>query len=186
MAALPRLLPAALLLLAASGCASAPPAHDERPVALGELTRERIEETVPDWVAAQADAEVDAAAAAALAGVAPGAEVIVFLGTWCGDSKRELSRLWRALDLAALDAPPFTLRYVGVDRAKKRPRELLGGQGVRYVPTFVVRRAGAEVGRIVESAPAGIESDLLALLRGERSGVLSRRDDVGAARSGDP
>jgi hypothetical protein len=46
------------------------------------------------------------------------------------------------------------------------------------VPTFIVRRGGHEVGRVVEEAPHGIETDLLALLTGEAGGVLSGRPDL--------
>ena len=37
---------------------------------------------------------------------------------------------------------------------------------------------GVEVGRIVESAPHGVEVDLLALLNGTATGVLSLRTDL--------
>ncbi|HMB51942.1 MAG TPA: thioredoxin family protein [Thermoanaerobaculia bacterium] len=132
--------------------------------------------------------EVDAEAAAALAEVEPGAEVVVFFGTWCSDSRRELSRLWRAFDEAGLvdDAMlPFDVEYVAVDREKVEPAERTAGMGIRYVPTFIVYRDGAEVGRMVEVSPNGIEHDLLALLTGEASGVVSARDDLGASSDDD-
>jgi hypothetical protein len=104
--------------------------------------------------------------------------VTVFLGTWCSDSRREVARLWRALDQVG-GLVPFEVEYVAVDRAKSAPADLVAGQDLRYVPTFVVEREGEEVGRVVESAPGGIESDLLALLTGEASGTVSGRDDLG-------
>jgi hypothetical protein len=51
------------------------------------------------------------------------------------------------------------------------------------VPTFIVVRGGREVGRIVESSPNGVESDLLALLTGKAQGVISTRKDLGAGGS---
>jgi hypothetical protein len=36
------------------------------------------------------------------------------------------------------------------------------------------------VGRVVETAPHGIENDLLALLTGAVGGVVSAREDLGA------
>ena len=74
---------------------------------------------------------------------------------------------------------PFTVDYVAVDRAEKRPPELEREVGLRYVPTFIVRRGGGEVGRIVEVSPHGVEHDLLALLAGEAHGIVSGRDDLG-------
>jgi thiol-disulfide isomerase/thioredoxin len=155
--------------------AAAPPAGADG-VLVGPVTREKVE-AVPDWMQAEVDARPDPAAAAALAAVEPGAEVTVYFGSWCSDSRRELPRFWKALD-AAGGSVPFEIRYVAVDRQKQEPAAALAKDGVRYVPTFIVRRDGREVGRVVETSPKGIESDLLALLTGQAHGVLSTRDDL--------
>lgn len=186
-----------LLLTALPACGGAPeaapaPAAGEESAAeeilVGTVTRAELEAHRPDWVAAQVEAEPDAEAAQALLAVEPGATVTVYLGTWCSDSKRELPRLWRALDDAGVfdEAElPFELEYVAVDRDKVEPSGRAAAAGVDYVPTFVVRRGGEEVGRMVEESEAGIEHDLLALLSGEATGVLSARDDVGASSPSD-
>ena len=155
----------------------APSSPDDEPPA-GHITR-AVVERLPKWVVARESADPDAVAAKALLDVPPGATVRVFLGTWCGDSRREVSRFWKALDLAG-GPVPFTMEYIAVDRAKSAPDGLTNGIGLRYVPTFIVVRGGKEVGRIIESSPGGIEKDLRALLRGERAGVISARTDVGA------
>jgi hypothetical protein len=149
------------------------PKHED--VLLGPLTRERIEETVPDWVKESNAAHPDSAATRELAAVEPGAEVIVYLGTWCSDSRREVSRLWRALDEAGAGGQdlPFSVRYVGIDEDKKRPEADVQVAGLRFLPTIIVRRGGREQGRIVESAPHGVETDLLTLLNGHASGLLT-------------
>lgn len=121
---------------------------------VGTLTRAQILD-LPSWQAAFEHST----ATGALAG-SPGAEVVVYLGTWCGDSRREVTRLWRALDAAPA---PFTLRYVGVDRDKQVPASE-GDVDLQRVPTFVVRREGREIGRIVEHAPRGIEIELTEIL----------------------
>jgi hypothetical protein len=167
----------ALTLTALAGAAD--PAAEETGVLVGPTTREKVEEA-PDWVQAEVDARPDSGAAQALGAVEPGAEVTVFLGTWCGDSRREVPRFWKALD-AEGGAVPFQIRYVGVDHDKKEPAALLAENGVRYLPTFIVSRGGHEVGRIVETSPHGVEQDLLALLTGKASGVLSTRQDLTSA-----
>lgn len=146
-------------------------------VIVGETTREQIEEAVPDWVQSEAEASPDASACQGLTTVEPGAEVTVVLGTWCGDSRREVPRLWKALDMAG-SSVPFAIHYVGVDRKKQEPADVVGGNDVRYVPTFIVRRGGREVGRVVEHSPNGIESDLLALLSGRAQGLITTRTDL--------
>jgi hypothetical protein len=195
------LVAVAFLLTASPACAGAgePPAGEPREEAaaaaepeplVGTVTRAEMEAHRPDWVAAQVEARPDAAAGAALATVKPGGELTVYLGTWCSDSKRELARLWRAWDDAGVfaeDELPFAVEYLALDRDKREPSGRAAAAGVDYVPTFVVSRGGEEVGRVVEIAVEGIERDLLALLSGAASGVISARDDLaGSAETVDP
>jgi thiol-disulfide isomerase/thioredoxin len=189
-----RLLLLSLLPFALAACASAQttpsapahpatpaaaqpqPAKPEKPVLLGPITREQVEAAVPDWVQAEVDSAPDAAAVKALAGVPPGAEVTIYMGSWCGDSRREVSRLWRVLDEAG-GSLPCTISYIGVDHDKKEPAALIAGSDLHYVPTFIVKRDGREVGRIVESSPHGVEQDLLALLSGSAHGPVTARTE---------
>jgi thiol-disulfide isomerase/thioredoxin len=188
---LPFALIAAAILVSMSGTAGVsadPPAKpasvqapaaaavQETPVLIGPTTRDRIE-AAPEWTLAEVEARPDADASRELAAVEPGAEVVVFLGTWCGDSRRELPRLWKAMDSGS-SAVNFQIRYIGVDHEKKEPADLVKENHVLYLPTFIVRRGGHEVGRIVETSPNGIERDLLALLTGKAKGVLSTRTDL--------
>jgi thiol-disulfide isomerase/thioredoxin len=152
---------------------------------IGELTRSEIEQRLPDWVGATVDASPDVEAAIALAGISPGATVTVFFGSWCEDSRREMTRLWKALDLVAGDVS-FEIEYVGIDREMLQPEKRLSGRQILFVPTFVVEREGVEVGRIIEQPQAGIETDLLFLLDGRASGWLSAREDLPAPVQGRP
>lgn len=158
-------------------------AEDEPQPLVGPVARAEIEAHRPDWVAAEVEASPDAQAVQALTRVEPGAVVTVYLGTWCSDSKRELARLWRGLDDAGVfdeSELPFAVEYVALDREKADPAGRAAAAGIEYVPTFVVTRGGEEVGRMVEESVPGIEHDLLALLSGEATGVLSARTDLGA------
>jgi hypothetical protein len=166
------------LCLALASLGFADPAAEEG-LLVGPVSREQVETSHPDWVQTEISAAPDAEAAKALAAVEPGAEVTVFLGTWCGDSAREVPRLWRAFDEAG-GTLPFQLHYVAVDRQKKQPSTPIANFEIEFVPTFIVSRGGHEVGRIVEAAPHGVEQDLLALLSGKAQGVLS------ATQTGDP
>jgi thiol-disulfide isomerase/thioredoxin len=149
-----------------------PAASDERApvVMVGPLEREAVQRELPHWVS---DAELDADAVKRLASVPPGAEVVIYFGTWCGDSRREVPRLWKAFDAAG--ALPFSVTLHGVDEEKTAPPEI----DLRYVPTFIVRRDGVEVGRIVESAPEGVERELVHLLEGTKKGLVTARTDLG-------
>jgi len=153
------------------------PAKQVEPGLVGPATREQIEGAAPEWVQAEVEAKPDAEAAKALASVAPGAEVTIFLGTWCGDSRREVPRFWHCLDETG-GTVPFKVTYVTVDRQKREPSGPVTENGIRFLPTFIVRRDGREVGRIVETAPNGIEHDLLALLTGKAKGLIAKRTDL--------
>ncbi len=149
-------------------------------VLVGEVSRARVLAEAPGWAERfdEAGRTLDADAVRAWRGAPPGTHVEVVHGTWCGDSKREVARWWRALDLLASEgAVPFTFRETAVDRTKRDPAGHTATFDVRYVPTFIVRRDGAEVGRFVERAPEGLERGLGALLRGERTGVVSARPE---------
>jgi len=172
---------------------AAPAAAPDPQVLVGPVTREQVEAAVPAWVQAGVEAKPDVAAARALVGVAPGAEVTVLLGTWCSDSRREISRLWKAFDEIGATSGggaggglPFTLTYIGVDEAKREPAAAVAAAGVKYVPTLIVRRDGREVGRIVESSPHGVEVDLLALLGGKAAGLLTANPKLTVAGSAPP
>lgn len=156
---------------------SGQPEQEEERAVVGQTTREQILAAVPGWARAEAESRPDEAAARALATVEPGAEIDVFLGTWCGDSEREVPRFWRALDLAG-PAVPFEVHYIGVDEDKKEPSAPVTNNEILYVPTFVVRRNGQEVGRIVEGSPGGLEKDLLSLLTGRAGGTISTRSEL--------
>lgn len=162
--------------IAAVGCRSTPPAPP-KPVLMGELTREEVLAVVPDWAEKIATSELDTAAARELAAVPPGGELVIYLGTWCGDSKREVSRFWRVLDEVG-GTLPFTVRFVGVSREKTEPAEFVAGQDIRFVPTFIVRREGTELGRIVETPPRALEVELRDLFLGRTHGVLTQRTDL--------
>lgn len=165
---------------ATSGNVAEPTAGDEspeRPPIIGPTTQAEVLDQVPEWIDDLVRARPDEVQARKLAEPMVDTEVLVFFGTWCSDSRRELTRLWRAIELAGGETG-FRVRYVGVDRSKAQPRALLEGMGLVYVPTLIVLRSGAELGRIVESAPNGIEKDLVALLEGEADGWVSGRNDL--------
>lgn len=150
---------------------------DDGPILIGAAARSEVEAALPGWVEEAMSMQPDLDSTARLSRAIVGAQVVVYLGTWCDDSRRELARLWWALDSLGLDELP-QLSYVGVDRALREPAELLEGVDLIRVPTFVVRRGGVELGRVVEESPHGIEVDLLALLSGEASGSLTASEDL--------
>jgi thiol-disulfide isomerase/thioredoxin len=94
--------------------------------------------------------------------VQPGAEFLVFFGSWCSDSKREVPRFMKIADLAGV--PAERIRLHGLDRSKKSPDGFADPYSIVRVPTFIVLRGGREEGRIVERPLGTLEGDLLTIL----------------------
>lgn len=96
------------------------------------------------------------------------AELTIFFGTWCGDSRREVPRLLHILD--AIEWPEEQRRLIAVDRAeemhKRSPDGEEKGLEIYRVPTIRIARQGVESGRIVEHPALSLERDLLAILSG--------------------
>ena len=91
-----------------------------------------------------------------------GIDVVVVLGTWCGDSKREVPRFLKIADLASI--PPSRVRYYAVDRTKNSPDGVTSTFRIERVPTFIFLKQGEEVGRIVESPRTSLEEEMLTIL----------------------
>ncbi|AZJ34057.1 thioredoxin family protein [Tenacibaculum singaporense] len=89
-----------------------------------------------------------------------------FMGTWCGDSKREIPNFYKILDEAKFDYK--NLELVTVNRQKKA-NGLEEGFNVIRVPTFIFYKDGKEVGRFVEHAveDSSVEEDFLKILSGQ-------------------
>lgn len=69
-----------------------------------------------------------------------GVHVLVFMGTWCSDSKRDVPRFLRIADGSGMDATDFDL--YGLDRKKKSPGGLEEKYSIERVPTFIFLRGG--------------------------------------------
>lgn len=94
--------------------------------------------------------------------------VEVFLGTWCGDSRREVPRLIKVLQEAHFDTSHLTLIFTGnePDLYKQSPQHEERGRFIHRVPTIIVYNNGKEEGRIVETPVTSLEKDLLAIVSG--------------------
>ena len=93
-------------------------------------------------------------------------KVLLFLGTWCGDSKREVPRIVKILHAA--NFPKEHLKIIALDRRKENYKKGLNGEekgwNIKRVPTLILVKDGVEVNRIVERPVDSLEEDLLAIL----------------------
>lgn len=88
-----------------------------------------------------------------------------FMGTWCGDSKRETPKFYKILELTGFNNNNFDLATV--NRSKRTPDNLQQGLNIIKVPTFIFYKDGKEVGRFVEYPRESIEKDVLKIVSGK-------------------
>lgn len=92
-------------------------------------------------------------------------DILVYMATWCGDSKREVPRLYKILDAAGVgDA---RLRLISLYGNKQGPQHEEAGQHIHHVATIILVQNGHELGRIIEAPQHSLEADLAAILSGE-------------------
>ena len=98
-----------------------------------------------------------------------GKSVTIFMGTWCGDSKREVPRVLKMLDCCGFSEKNITLVMVSNKDTlyKKSPQHEEAGRNIVRVPTIIIEQKGTEVGRIVEFPKMSLEKDMLSILRKE-------------------
>lgn len=95
--------------------------------------------------------------------------ITAFMGTWCGDSKREVPKFYKVLEAA--DFPMDQLTFVAVDNAKanykKSPSGEETGLNIKRVPTYIFYKKGKEVNRIIENPIVSLEKDIMAIVTGK-------------------
>lgn len=89
-------------------------------------------------------------------------KIKIVLGTWCPDSRREVPRFMRILDLWQF--PDDKLTFIGVDNAKLSPVGEYEGLDIQRVPTFIIYKKNIEAGRIIENPTTSLEQDIVNIL----------------------
>jgi thiol-disulfide isomerase/thioredoxin len=131
----------------------------------GVMTVGELWQTMPVWKAIADHYEPDEKTVERLRAVAEPVKLQVVMATWCGDSKRHVPRLIKAVERA--NNPNVTIEIVGVGPDFESPMDFVQQQSITNVPTVIVRRGEKEVGRYVET-PAGtmVEGDVCDILDG--------------------
>ena len=86
----------------------------------------------------------------------------IVMGTWCPDSRREVPRFMRILDVWQFPASKVT--FIGVDDAKLSPVGEYDKLDIQRVPTFIIYKNNIEAGRIIENPKTSLEQDMVNIL----------------------
>lgn len=90
-------------------------------------------------------------------------KITIVLGTWCGDTKREIPRFIKVLETIKFDEKNLNLIFV--NREKKNPFGDIEPLKVKNIPTIIICRGDKELGRIIETPKETLEKDLVELLK---------------------
>ena len=91
------------------------------------------------------------------------------MGTWCGDSKREVPRFVKILEHMAFDLAKLKIICLntGFQNYKQAPDREEAGLSIHRVPTFILHdNEQKEIGRIVEEPIVSFEQDMLNIMEG--------------------
>jgi thiol-disulfide isomerase/thioredoxin len=92
--------------------------------------------------------------------------VIIVMGTWCPDSRREVPRFYKVLDNLLI--PEVQTKLLFVDHSKDDGIGEAAKLNIQKVPTFIVtNKRGKEIGRIIEEPTRSLEKDLCKILNKE-------------------
>jgi cyclophilin family peptidyl-prolyl cis-trans isomerase len=134
------------------------------PFLLGPVEWEELAE-LSGWQEEYDAGEPDPVALERLGTATESYRIVTVLGSWCGDSRREVPRLVKVLD--QLETPVFSHEMIGVDRTRRiDDPEVATFAGIErtvdLVATIVVfDSTGVELGRVVETAEKPIEELLI-------------------------
>ena len=88
--------------------------------------------------------------------------VVIFFGTWCHDSKRELPKALKIFNEIGINDENIELIAVGLD--KKEPQGRAKKLRLMYTPTLIFFRGSQEIGRIIEKPVISLEKDIALII----------------------
>jgi tetratricopeptide (TPR) repeat protein len=139
--------------------------NNGNPMLLGVQPKESLQRApYAEWYNKNyADYKVDSATVAQLKPLLKNKQFEIYMGTWCGDSRREVPRMYKILELAGV--PASQVKLIAVDNHdstyKQSPTHEEKGKNIHRVPDLLVYDGKKEINRIVEHPVVSLEKDLL-------------------------
>ncbi len=139
--------------------------NDGLEILYGEISKEQLFYDFPEWKNIYNNYRVNKPVLDSISLESEDSvNIDIFLGTWCGDSKREVPRFLKIID----DIDPElnnNVKIYAVDRKKKLNGGIAEQNNIQRVATFIISIESKEIGRIVEFPKKSLESDLLKIYK---------------------
>lgn len=81
--------------------------------------------------------------------------VLIFAGSWCSDTQRELPRFYKIMD--QIGVPENQLGLIMLDQKKKCAYLNVDALQIENIPTFIFYKGGKEIGRVIEKPDSCLE-----------------------------
>lgn len=134
----------------------------------GKLTYRDLEYGFDWFRTGYSEYKPDSAAQAYLQEHLKNYHLVIFMGTWCDDSKKIIPGLYKLFINIFYTGDKY--EAYGVDRAKTTLKGEHKTYDLKFVPTIIVLDGNKEIGRIVENVNKSIESDLAAIIKAYKAG----------------
>ncbi len=89
-------------------------------------------------------------------------KITMVLATWCGDSRREVPRFYKILEVLGYDLD--NMEVICVDTKKVAEGTNVDQLDIQKVPTMIFFKQGVEIGRIIESPQESLEKDMVKIM----------------------
>ena len=89
-------------------------------------------------------------------------KILIVMGTWCGDSRREVPRFYKIMD--EIKFPDTSITLIAVNRKKQGLNNETDGLNIQLVPTMIFYKNGVETGRIIETPVNSLKEDIYNIL----------------------
>ena len=87
------------------------------------------------------------------------------MGTWCEESQKDLPAFFKIIDQTSFDKQK--IKMIAMSEEKTTPSKLEKGQEIYNIPTFIFKKNGTEINRIVEFPVETLEKDMYKILSGQ-------------------
>lgn len=127
----------------------------------GEIDKEILYSESSSWLTEENNYQTDTAIVAKINEIGHQIDVIIFLGSWCVDSRRNVPRFYKVIK----ENTNIRIRMIALDRKKQIEGGLQQIYDIKRVPTFIFLENDKEIGRIVEYPKQAMENDVLNIIK---------------------
>lgn len=141
--------------------------EEEKPMLLGPINRANLaDSTYLSWFKESYDFyRIPEGWASKLKKPAQDLELVIFMGTWCEDTQRELGGIYKLIDALEMTDNQITMYALNEDKESEEGFEK--PYTIINIPTVIFKKEGKEMNRIVELPVETLYEDMEKIITGQ-------------------